>query len=119
MLLLGNDARRDGAYYSVVDAHAGRQIAHGELDMRVSKVSGCSHSVGTCQDDGGPWLVDSMYCSGLVVRTLTVDCCVGWVQVFTLLQPLGCEVEQARVPECICTRINSTVQRINFIPLTP
>ena len=38
VLLLGNDATRDGAHYSVVDAHAGRQIADGELDMRVSQV---------------------------------------------------------------------------------
>ena len=38
VLLLGNSAGSGGALYSVVDAHAGRQIAQGEVDMPVSQV---------------------------------------------------------------------------------
>lgn len=38
MLLLGNRAGGAGASYSVVDAHAGRQVAQGEVDMPVSQV---------------------------------------------------------------------------------
>ena len=54
VLLLGNSAGGAGAFYSVVDAHAGRQVAQGEVDMPVSQVwaasllSLCSDKFGTC-----------------------------------------------------------------------
>lgn len=53
MLLLGNRAGGAGAFYSAVDAHAGRQVAQGEVDMPVSQVWAASSRSLMTDKDGG------------------------------------------------------------------